>query len=150
MEGLNPNSQELEIARKVLTNKYSKEFNIPIEDAQTKFDELLKTPINDFSSSTLSFSEDFKKAINVESDIVDMQVKGKMNGVGSLIDTKYIKINEVKIGEYIVKNVIAIVPTGNGDDGVGSVNDMLIGIGFLKKFKDVEWSLNKNKMRFYK
>tara|TARA_B100001063_G_C16767574_1_gene559607 strand:- start:2227 stop:3141 length:915 start_codon:yes stop_codon:yes gene_type:complete len=74
MEGLNPNSQELEIARKVLTNKYSKEFNIPIEDAQTKFDELLKTPINDFSSSTLSFSEDFKKAINVESDIVDMQV----------------------------------------------------------------------------
>ena len=67
-----------------------------------------------------------------------------------MIDTKYIKISEVKIGEYIVKNVIAIVPTGYGDDGVGNVNDMLIGIGFLKKFKDVEWSLNKNKMRFYK
>ena len=66
MEGLNPEPQELEIAKEVLTNKYSKELNIPIEHAQTKFDELLKTPINDFSSSTLSFSEDFKKALGAE------------------------------------------------------------------------------------
>jgi len=27
---------------------------------------------------------------------------------------------------------------------------MLIGVGFLKKFKEVLWSLNSNLMRFYK
>ena len=50
----------------------------------------------------------------------------------------------IKIGDYIVKDVIAVVPLR--DD----INDLLIGIGFLKKFKEVLWSLNSNLMRFYK
>ena len=36
------------------------------------------------------------------------------------------------------------------DQNGNNINDLLIGVGFLKKFKDVEWSLNYNKMRFYK
>ena len=32
----------------------------------------------------------------------------------------------------------------------GVFDDLLIGIGFLKKFKEVLWSLNSNLMRFYK
>tara|TARA_B100000900_G_scaffold413710_1_gene438350 strand:+ start:90 stop:326 length:237 start_codon:yes stop_codon:yes gene_type:complete len=47
-------------------------------------------------------------------------------------------------GDYTVKDVIAVVPIR--DD----INDLLIGIGFLKKFKEVLWSLNSNLMRFYK
>ena len=31
-----------------------------------------------------------------------------------------------------------------------TINDLLIGIGFLKKFKEVQWSLNSNLLRFYK
>jgi predicted aspartyl protease len=72
-----------------------------------------------------------------------------MMGVGSVIETKYIKISKIKIGDYLVKNVVAIVPTSLDSSG-NKVNDMLIGIGFLKKFKDVEWSLNNDKLRFYK
>ena len=72
-----------------------------------------------------------------------------MNGVGSEIKTKYIRIGSIKIGEYKVKNVIAIVPIDKDQNG-NDINDLLIGVGFLKKFKDVEWSLNYNKMRFYK
>ena len=72
-----------------------------------------------------------------------------MNGVGSEIRTKYVRIESVKIGEFVVKNVIAIVPIDKDQNG-NNINDLLIGVGFLKKFKDVEWSLNYNKMRFYK
>ena len=63
---------------------------------------------------------------------------------GSEFEIKYIKIKSIKIGDYIVKDVIAVVPLR--DD----INDLLIGIGFLKKFKEVLWSLNSNLMRFYK
>ena len=84
-----------------------------------------------------------------ECEIIDLNVKGKISGVGSQILTKYIKIKEIKIGNYKIKNVVAIVPIETDQNG-NHINDILIGIGFLKKFKDVEWSLNSNKMRFYK
>tara|TARA_B100000900_G_scaffold385967_1_gene376018 strand:+ start:1449 stop:2351 length:903 start_codon:yes stop_codon:yes gene_type:complete len=132
-----------------LINEINK-FRIPIEFPTTNGASIKVPILFDTGATTFLIGNKLYQDLLEKCDIVDMQVNGKMNGVGSLIDTKYIKISEVKIGEYIVKNVIAIVPTGNGDDGLGSVNDMLIGIGFLKKFKDVEWSLNKNKMRFYK
>jgi predicted aspartyl protease len=71
-------------------------------------------------------------------------VKSKSGGVGSEFETKYIQIKEVKIGSYLIKNLVAIVPLRS------DINDLLIGIRFLKKFKEVEWPLNANSMRFYK
>ena len=78
------------------------------------------------------------------SNITDMNVIIPTKGVGSEFETKVIKINEILIGNYRVKNVIATVPLNE------EINSSLIGIGFLKKFKEVLWSLNSNLMRFYK
>ena len=73
-----------------------------------------------------------------------MNVEGISGGVGSEFKTKYIKINKLLLGDFIVKNVIAVVPLRE------DINDLLIGVGFLKKFNEVLWSLNSNLMRFYK
>ena len=80
----------------------------------------------------------------LNSNITDMNVLITGEGVGSEFETKVIKINEILIGNYRVKNVIATVPLNE------EINSSLIGIGFLKKFKEVLWSLNSNLMRFYK
>jgi hypothetical protein len=77
-------------------------------------------------------------------EIIDLNVKGKGGGVGSEFETKYFRIKEIKIGDYLIKNVVAYVPLNK------DINDILLGIGVLKKFKEVLWSLNSKKMRFYK
>jgi hypothetical protein len=84
------------------------------------------------------------QTLKKQCEIKDLNVKSKSGGVGSEFETKYIQIKEIKIGSYLIKNVVAIVPLRN------DINDLLLGIGFLKKFKEVEWSLNANSMRFYK
>ena len=82
-------------------------------------------------------------------EVVDLNVKTIVSGVGSRVSSKYIRIKEIKIGDYLIKNIVAIVPLDKDKDG-NYINDMLIGIGLLKKFKEVTWSLNKSKMRFFK
>ena len=64
-------------------------------------------------------------------DIIDLNVKGISGGVGSEFDTKYILIKKIKLSDYQINNVVAIVPLRE------DINDMLIGVGFLKKFKEV-------------
>jgi hypothetical protein len=82
-------------------------------------------------------------------EITDLNVKSEGGGVGSKFITKYIKIKELKIGDFIIKNVVATVPISKDNDG-NYINDMLLGIGFLRKFKEVTWSLNNNIMTFRK
>jgi len=55
-----------------------------------------------------------------------------------------IKIAQLKIGEYTLKNVIALVKT------LETANNSLIGIQFLEKFREVYWSLKQNRLIFYK
>ena len=62
---------------------------------------------------------------------------------GEPSDNKLIKIKELTIGTYKVRNVIAAVET------LESANSSLLGVQFLKKFKEVQWSLNSNKLLFY-
>ena len=52
------------------------------------------------------------------------------------------RIYEIKIGDYIVKNVVAKVMLDN--------NSSLLGTGFLLKFSDVHWNMNDNKLILYK
>ena len=54
------------------------------------------------------------------------------------------QFKKIKLSDYQINNVVAILPLRE------DINDMLIGVGFLKKFKEVLWSLNSNLMRFYK
>ena len=111
----------------------------------TKNGEDLEVPIQ-FDSGATSFyiGHNLYKELKKSADIIDLNVKGISGGVGSEFDTKYILIKKIKLSDYQINNVVAIVPLRE------DINDMLIGGGFLKKFKEVLWSLNSNLMRFYK
>jgi hypothetical protein len=63
---------------------------------------------------------------------------------GEPTENKVIKITQLKIGDYTLKNVVALVKT------LETANNSLIGIQFLEKFSDVYWSLKQNKLIFYK
>ena len=111
----------------------------------TKNGEDLEVPIQ-FDSGATSFfiGHNLYKELKKSADIIDLNVKGISGGVGSEFDTKYIMIKKIKLSDYQINNVFAIVTLRE------DINDMLIGGGFLKKFKEVLWSLNSNLMRFYK
>jgi len=111
----------------------------------TKNGEEIQVPIQ-FDSGATSFfiGHNLYKELKKSADIIDLNVKGISGGVGSEFDTKYILIKKIKLSDYQINNVVAIVPLRE------DINDMLIGVGFLKKFKEVLWSLNSNLMRFYK
>ena len=121
-------------------NQYRINIGFPTKDG-----DIMNVPIQ-FDSGATSFfiGNRLYRDLVIKSEIEDMNVQSISGGVGSEFEIKYIKIKSIKIGDYTVKNVIAIVPLRE------DINDLLIGIGFLKKFKEVLWSLNSNLMRFYK
>ena len=111
----------------------------------TKDGDVMNVPIQ-FDSGATSFFIGYilYQDLLLKCEIEDMNVEGISGGVGSEFKTKYIKIDKLLLGDYIVKNVIAVVPLRE------DINDLLIGVGFLKKFNEVLWSLNSNLMRFYR
>ena len=121
-------------------NQYRINIGFPTTDG-----DIMNVPIQ-FDSGATSFfiGNRLYKDLVERCEVEDMNVESMSGGVGSEFEIKYIKIKSIQIGDYTVKNVIAIVPLR--DD----INDLLVGIGFLKKFKEVLWSLNSNLMRFYK
>ena len=121
-------------------NQYRINIGFPTTDGN-----VMNVPIQ-FDSGATSFfiGNRLYKDLVSKCEVEDMNVQSISGGVGSEFEIKYIKIKFIQIGDYTVRNVIAVVPLR--DD----INDLLIGIGFLKKFKEVLWSLNSNLMRFYK
>ena len=102
----------------------------------TKNGEDLEVPIQFDSGGTSFFiGHNLYKELHKSADIIDLNVKGISGGVGSEFDTKYIMIKTIKLSDYQINNVVAIVPLRE------DINDMLIGVGFLKKFKEVVLSL---------
>jgi len=78
-------------------------------------------------------------------EYVDLDITVPTIGVtGVSTNNKVIKIKEIALGSYKVKDVIAYVET------LETANSSLLGIQFLRKFKEVKWSLNSNKLTFYK
>jgi clan AA aspartic protease (TIGR02281 family) len=63
---------------------------------------------------------------------------------GESMQNKVIRIKEINIGQYKLKNVIAFVKT------LETANSSLLGIGFLNKFSEVQWSLISNQLILYK
>ena len=101
-----------------------------------------------FDTGAEMFSIGFKLFENLKKDGLayeDLNITVSTIGVrGEPTDNKLIKIKELTIGTYKVRNVIAAVET------LESANSSLLGVQFLKKFKEVQWSLNSNKLLFYK
>lgn len=63
---------------------------------------------------------------------------------GEPTNNKLIKIHEIKIGSYTIKNIVAYVET------LETANMSLLGISFMKKFSEVQWSLNSDALIFYR
>ena len=109
----------------------------PIQPVRFVFD----TGAEMFSIGFQLFENLKKKGLIYE----DLNITISTVGVrGEPTENQLIKIKELTIGAYKVRNVIASVET------LESANSSLLGIQFLKKFKEVQWSLNSNKLLFYK
>ena len=72
----------------------------------------------------------------------DLNKKIVSTGIGGSANGKLVILDEVKIGGYIVKNVVATVAL---DD-----NNSLLGTGFLLKFSNVIWKMRENKLVLFK
>ena len=78
-------------------------------------------------------------------DYVDLNVNISSIGISGLsLISNAIIIKELKIGDFTIKNVVAIVRT------LETSNTSLLGMGFLNKFKEVKWSLIAKELIFYK
>ena len=121
-------------------NQYRINIGFPTKDG-----EMMNVPIQfDTGATSFFIGNRLYRDLVDKCEVEDINVQSISGGVGSEFEIKYIKIKSIQIGDYTVKNVIAVVPLRE------DINDLLIGIGFLKKFKEVLWSLNSNLMRFYK
>lgn len=110
---------------------------IPIQPVRFVFD----TGAEMFSIGFKLFEYLKKNGLEYE----DLNITISTVGVsGEPSDNQLIKIKELTIGTYKVRNVIAAIET------LESANSSLLGVQFLKKFKEVQWSLNSNKLLFFK
>lgn len=125
------------------------QFKIPIQ-FQTKEGGNFTVPIHfDTGATNFLIGHKLYQELLEKCEISDLNVTMSSVGVGSIFKVKYILIKEIVIGDYKIKNVVAGVPISKDKNG-NYINDILIGIGFLKKFNDVTWSMNNNILRFYK
>jgi len=72
----------------------------------------------------------------------DLNMKVKSIGVGGISNGELIIIDEIIVGDYKIKNVITKVSLDS--------DFSLLGMWFLIKFKEVEWSMKNNTLRLYK
>ena len=72
----------------------------------------------------------------------DLNQKVKTFGIGGSSNGKLVIIDEIKVGDFIVKNVVAKVSL--------DTNYSLMGIGFFSKFSDVSWSMRDERIIFTK
>tara|TARA_B110000259_G_C13954383_1_gene378113 strand:- start:156 stop:1217 length:1062 start_codon:yes stop_codon:yes gene_type:complete len=75
-------------------------------------------------------------------EFLDLNKKVVTVGVGGQSQGKLILLNNVKIGDYTLSNVVAKVSLDS--------NFSLLGTGFLLKFSNVIWDMKKEKLMLYK
>ena len=75
-------------------------------------------------------------------EFLDLNKKVASVGVGGESQGKLILLNNVKIGNYTLSNVVASVSLEN--------NFSLLGTGFLLKFSNVIWNMKKETLILYK
>jgi len=125
----------------LIVEGYTKYLNLNFFSDGVPYEFVFDTGANSFMIGNLLFKELKDKGLSYE----DMHIEVESRGVtGIPLKSKVIKINEILIGSYTIKNVFAKVPL------LETANYSLLGISFMKKFKDVKWSLNDNKLTFEK
>ena len=84
----------------------------------------------------------FDRFVNEGVTYKDLNRVVKTFGIGGEAKGKLVVLDNVKVGDYIVNNLIVKVSLQN--------NISLLGIDFLNKFKNVEWDMKKEELKFYK
>ena len=119
----------------------TKYVNVNFESEGESYRFVIDTGAESLVIGYLLFEELKSKGLKFE----DMDIKKTTLGVSGIpFESKVIKINKISIGSYTVKNVFASVPL------LETANSNLLGISFMKKFRDVKWSLNGDKLIFEK
>ena len=78
-------------------------------------------------------------------DVLDLHIPQCGEAVGGHINFyETYKINNLKLGDFLLQNVIVRVAIDEGN------NDSLLGLPFMSKFSDVKWSLVNNELVFIK
>ena len=117
--------------------------NLVINNQKIRF--LFDTGATDFVVSLSQWNKMKKAGLKYEY----LNITSEAEVVGGSITTKYYKIfDPLQIGDFKIKNIIIAVCQSCEPDEIEA--DNLIGIGFFKKFSDVEWSMNKNTLTLYK
>ena len=121
---------------------------IKLIDKISKYDVILQinnTPIKwrfDTGAEGFSIAKSQWENIKSKIDFVDLNIIRTTKGIGGRSTGNVMLIkDEIEIGGYLVKNVI--VSISNDDFS-------LMGIGFLKKFSNVEWNMKETTLKLYK
>ena len=121
---------------------------IQLIDKKTKYDIILQinnTTVKwcfDTGSEGFSIAKSQWDKIKSKIDFEDLHIIRKSKGVGGHSSGTLIRIKDkIEIGGYLVKN--AIISISNDDYS-------LMGIGFLKKFSNVEWNMKEATLKIYK
>jgi len=119
----------------------TKYINVNFESEDEPYRFVFDTGAESFVIGYLLFEELKSKGLAFE----DMGIKKTTRGVSGIpFESKVIKINTISIGSFTVKNIYASVPL------IETANSNLLGISFMKKFRNVKWSLNDDKLIFEK
>lgn len=112
---------------------------------QLNFGGLKKDFVFDTGSTEIIFDQNFlKKLRNNGCEVKKTKIKGQsaLTASGEEIFYKVFLLNNVKIGDYVLNNVVVSV----GPPGTSS----LCGIGLLKKFSNAEWNMKDSTLKLYK
>ena len=112
---------------------------------QLNFGGLKKDFVFDTGATGLIFDQDFLKELrNNECEVMKTKMKGQSarTASGEVINYKVFILNNVKIGDYVLNNVVASV----GPKGTSP----LCGIGLFNKFSNVEWNMQDSTLKLYK
>jgi len=119
----------------------TKYINVNFESEDEPYRFVFDTGAESLVIGYLLFEELKSKGLAFE----DMGIKKTTRGVSGIpFESKVIKINTISIGSFTVKNIYASVPL------IETANSNLLGISFMKKFRNVKWSLNDDKLIFEK
>ena len=113
-------------------------YDVELEINGVKGEWLLDTGAMFFTIGKIMFDRLVKNGIKY----TDLNKTEKFFGAtGSQGSLEIIVIDELKIGDYIIKNVVAKVIESNSS---------LLGTDFLNKFSNVEWNMKKKELILYK
>ena len=113
-------------------------YDVELEINGVKGEWLLDSGAMRFSIGKILFERLVKNGIKY----TDLNKTVTSIGVGGQTSGSLVIIEEIKIGDYIIKNVVADIDENN--------NYSLLGTQFLIKFSNVEWNMKKKELILYK